>query len=160
MNENQTDILTDTILDPNTKKRKHLLPWWIKIFMWLFLILGLLSPLALVYGILGSPFQVSLYGLQTYEPASLTGLIVISLFLLKGIVAYGLLTEKDWAITLSIVDAGIGIFICVVLMLYPFFLYGSESFVFRLELILLIPYLIKMVNIRSEWKSIKPINET
>jgi hypothetical protein len=159
MNENQPDVITESELELNTKRRKQLLPWWIKIFMWLFLIFGVLAPIGLLFGILGYNFQVALYGLETSEPLSIIGIAIIIIFILKGITSYGLLKEKDWAITLAIVDGILGIIICTALMLYPvIFSEDKVTLAFRLELLFLIPYLIKMIKIKSEWESNSPIS--
>lgn len=150
--ENQTDLLQPEITS-KFKRRRELLPWWIKVFTWIFLIFGAIVPLTIIFAIVGYTFQISLYGLETNEPLSLTGLLLIILFLFKGIVAYGLWTEKDWVINLGIIDAIAGIAICVFMMLlYPFFdVSPGFTFSFRLELLLLIPYLIKLKKINNDW---------
>lgn len=154
--------MENTILDANltkhenSKRRRSLLPWWIKIFIWIFLILGLLAPIGLVFGFFGIQFQISLYGFTTNEPLSIDGLYLIGLFLLKGITAFGLWTEKDWAITLGQIDAILGIVLCIFMsVIYPFInIRTGFHFTFRLELILLIPFLIKLLKIKSEWKKL------
>lgn len=137
---------------PKTRRRK-LLPWWIKVFIWLFLIFGAIAPIAFVIGLFGANFQLSLYGFETNEPNSLVGFALFILFGLKGIAAYGLWTEKDWAIKIAQIDAIIGIFICLLKMVFIplLFLENGFQFNFRLELILLIPYLIKLQNIKEIW---------
>ena len=152
MEPNQTDILTENRFQLKTKRRKDLLPWWIKIFIWIFLIFGAIAPLGLILGILGYKFEISLYGLETNEPISIIGISMILLFLFKGFTAYSLLQEKDWAILIGIADAVVGIALCSFSMIYPFIVAGAEAkLTFRLELLLLIPYLIKLINIKPEW---------
>ena len=85
------------------------------------------------------------------------------LFLLKAIVAYGLWTEQDWAINIGILDTIIGILVCsFVMFIYP--LINSASVFFqniRLELLLLIPFLLKLLKIRVEWSTCtKKISQT
>ena len=58
-------------------KRRTLLPWWIKIFSWLFLIFGAVVPIALILGLIGVSFEVSMYGLTTTNPVSLVGIAVL-----------------------------------------------------------------------------------
>ncbi|HEX6849475.1 MAG TPA: hypothetical protein VF144_20960 [Chitinophagaceae bacterium] len=153
MESPQQTVLTESLLQLKTKRRKGLLPWWIKVFIWIFLIFGAIAPLALILGILGYKFEISLYGFQTSEPLSLIGISLILMFLFKGFTAYSLLKEKIWAITFGIIDAIIGIALCSFAMLYPFFSsHAGANLTFRLELILLIPYLIKMVRIKSDWE--------
>jgi hypothetical protein len=136
-----------------TNRRRALLPWWIKSFIWVFLIFGAIAPFALIFGIMGSNFQVALYGLQTNHPLSLKGLFLITLFLFKGVVAYGLWTEKNWAIYLGIIDAAIGIATSLFMMLIYPLIGDTAQFVLniRLELIALIPYLLKMKKIEKTW---------
>lgn len=150
----QDDILTLDALQINPKKRKELLPLWIKIFTWIFLAFGLIAPVGLIFGLLGYSFQISLYGLQTDEPLSLIGICLIILFLLKGIIAFGLLREKDWAVTSAITDAIAGIAICIFVMIYPAIMPTTGvSMNLRLELVALIPYLLKMKKIKPEWEN-------
>lgn len=123
--------------------------------MWIFLVFGLLAPVGLIFGLLGYNFKLSLYGIETSEPLSFTGLGLIVLFLLKGMVSFGLLKERDWAITLGLVDAVLGIIACCFVMIYP--LIYSELQVhmnFRLELIALFPYLLALMKIKPAWENL------
>src|SRR5450432_3019965 len=104
----QEDILTDVVQELSVVKRKNLLPWWIKVFMWIFLVFGVFAPIGFVLGIMGYHYQLSLYGLDTSDPMSTTGICILLLFLLKGLTSYGLLREEDWAIKLGLLDAVIG----------------------------------------------------
>jgi len=78
-------------------------------------------------------------------------------FYTKAITAFGLWFEKDWAIKLGQIDSVIGIIICIYVMcIYPF-IYEKAGFSFnlRLELLLLIPYLVKLSRIKSSWENAK-----
>ena len=68
-------------------------------------------------------------------------------------VSFGLWTEKDWAVDLAIIDAILGIIACFFVIIILPSVSESEEFVinFRLELVALIPYLIKMIKIKPEW---------
>jgi hypothetical protein len=90
-------------------------------------------------------------GLETYTPFSLSGIAIMGLFLFKGFIGVALWTEKPWAVSVAKVDAIISIAICVLIMGYQLFL-GNE-FVFRLELIAIIPYFYKMNNIQYDWEN-------
>jgi hypothetical protein len=147
------DLLTEIVHQITAVKRKNLLPWWIKVFMWIFLIFGAFAPVGLIFVILGYNFHLSLYGLETTDPSSITGICIIALFLLKGITSFGLLRETDWAIQLGVIDAIAGILICVYVMFFSEFNSGSAIFSFRLELVLLIPYLIKLNKIKPAWEN-------
>ena len=151
MQETQTDLLTNELIQLNGVPRKKLLPLWIKIFAWIFLIFSALAPVMVVFGILGYRAQLALYGLETKEPFSAIGIIIISLFIIKGIAAFGLLKERYWAIKIGIADAIIGIIICTFFMLYPI-INSEANFSLRLELVALIPYLLKLMKIKTEWE--------
>jgi hypothetical protein len=152
MQENLTDLLTDELIQENGIPRKRILPLWIKIFMWIFLIIGAFAPIIFVLGLTGFNAQLALYGLETNEPLSLLGIIITALFIIKGITAFSLLKEKDWAIKIGILDAILGILICTLLMLYPI-INSDFKFSLRLELVALIPYLLKLLKIKTQWET-------
>lgn len=150
--ENQPDLLQEEVTS-KYKRRRQLLPWWIKVFIWLFLVFGAIVPIGLIAGILGYTFQIALYGLETNQPLSIIGLLLCVLFLLKGTVAYGLWTEKNWAIKLGMFDAIIGITICLFMMfIYPL-IDASIQFTFRFDMLILIPYLLRLIKINRTWNS-------
>ena len=80
------------------------------------------------------------------------GIIVTVLFIIKGITAFGLLKEKDWAIKIGIADAIVGIIICTLVMLYPI-INPDAKFSLRLELAALIPYFLKLLKIKTQWET-------
>jgi len=134
-------------------RRRTLLTWWLKIFSYLFLFTGVAAlamyPLAFL---MENDYRVALYGLESSDRSSFITLAVVVLFLLKGAVAYGLLLEKDWAIEIGLVDAAVGILFCLFVGFYTMFGTGSYIASFRLELVLLIIYLIKLLKIQAIWK--------
>lgn len=134
-------------------RRRDLLPWWIKMFTWIFLIISVFIPFALISGMLGYNFQLSLYGIETDEPVSIIGLSLTALMLLKGITAYGLWTEKDWAIEVGMIDATIGIIVSVFVMFGMHYIDERYGFMspLRVELVLLIPFYIKLKRIKEKW---------
>lgn len=150
------EILDDELL-PKVLRRRKLLPTWIKIFLWIFMVFGIVAPIGLVLGLLGFDFNIALYGLETTRALSVIGMLIIALLAIKGAVSYGLWTEKDWAVKLAIADAIIGIVVCVLVMLVPPFLAGNNGFSFRLELLVLMPYLLKMQKIKTNWENAKAI---
>jgi glucan phosphoethanolaminetransferase (alkaline phosphatase superfamily) len=151
MHEQQTDILTESILEITSKRKKQLLPWWIKVFMWIFLVFGAIVPFGLIFGIFGYDFDLAIYGLNTNEPYSVVGMTIFAVFILKGVTSYGLVTERNWAIKAGISDAVLGIVICISSMVYAWM--NGINYSFRGELLLLIPYLIKLNKIRSDWEN-------
>lgn len=135
-------------------RRRNLLPTWIKVFLWIFLIAGALATIFLMAGSLMTHVSLSLYGMDANHPYSMTGLLICVLFLFKGIVAYGLWFEQDWAPQAAIIDAIIGIAICLVMMAIIPFVYPTISFTLRLELIPLYFYLKKMQSIKTTWENL------
>ncbi|SKB62148.1 hypothetical protein [Chryseobacterium balustinum] len=133
----------------NTKRRRNLLPIWIKVFIWLFFAFGFIGILILAFGFFMGKFNLSLYGLETDKVYSLMGFFLTALFILKGIVSYGLWFEQDWGIKIAKIDAIIGLVVCGVSMfILPFF---TKNFELRLEVAVLIPYLIKLQKIEKNW---------
>ncbi len=148
-----TNEILDETLAPLKGRRRDLLPVWIKIFLWIFMITGIIAPVGIVFGLLGMEMNLSLYGMDTVAPISITGMFIIVLFAIKGMVSFGLWTGKGWAVNLAILDAVLGIGICVAVMfILPFSAENSGfKFSFRLELAALIPYLVKMHKLKPEW---------
>lgn len=148
----ESDVITDEFLESAIKRRKDLLPWWIKIFSWLFLILGGGALAGLIPAILGYTYELAIYGLETNKPLSLEGFFILLLLIFKSVVSWALIQEKKLAITLAIVDAIMGIIFCLLVGIYPVFNPASRNYSIRLELIFLIPYLIKMIQIKNAWQ--------
>jgi hypothetical protein len=145
----QLDDLEELMLP----RRRTLLTWWLKVFSYLFLFMGAIAvALYPLMFILGVNYQVSLYGLESTDRTSFITLAVALLFFLKGAAAYGLLFEQDWAIEVGLVDAAVGIVVCLFVGVYAIFNTGGIIASFRLELIFLVVYLLKLLNIQAIWK--------
>lgn len=134
------------------KRRRKMLPWWIKIFCWIFMLFGILSFVCLILGFTNVKPALAFYGFETNEPFSLNGLIVIAVGILKGITAFGLWFEKDFAVKTGKIDAILGIVLCGISMLVLPFIQVELNITIRLELLMLIPYLIKLNKIQKEWE--------
>lgn len=149
--QQSTDFLNQ--FETVTISRRKLLPWWMKFFCWLFMIFGVAAIVFLFLGLFGISENLYLYGFDTNKPLSVTGLIIIIVGAFKGLAAFSLWFEKDYAIILGTIDAIIGIIMCVIFMtVLPFFIQNFHHTI-RLELLLLIPYLIKLNSIQPEWKA-------
>lgn len=148
----QESIFGPEFDDLSPIRRRELLPWWIKIFTWLFIVLGAIAVMVFFLGFFNFSTNLALYGLETNHPFSIQGLIVISLFLLKGATASGLWTEQNWAVKAGMVDAIIGIAFCIFMMaVYPF-ISGEKTFNARLEIILLILFLRWLMKVKRAWE--------
>lgn len=144
------DILDDHLLEKDISRRRDLLPLWIKIFTWIFLVLGPLVIAAAILTLLGRPTSFMLYGLNAWVLFSLEGILLVLLYQLKAVVAFGLWFEKDWAVRWAEVDGFIGIFICLFFLLVLPFIGGGVRL--RVELLFLIPYTLRMKEIRETWR--------
>ena len=153
MNENNINENSFDEFETN-KRRRKLLPWWIKVFCWIFMIFGLLAFVCLLLGFTNIKPSLAFYGFETNEPFSVIGMLVITVGILKGITAFSLWFEKDFAIKLGKIDAIVGIIICVISMLILPYLNDGFNFQIRLELALLIPFLLKLNKIEKEWERI------
>lgn len=133
--------------------RRKLLPWWIKAFCWIFMLLGI-GGIGALLGTLFIPYiHLSLYGLTSNYTYSTFGLIIIAIILLKAYAAYLLWFEKDNAILIGKTDAVLGIVICFISMFAVPYLSENSHFDFRLEIVLLIPYYLKLYKIEDEWEN-------
>lgn len=137
--------------EKKTERRRKLLPWWIRFFSWVFMILSGLGVLSLVLGVVGVNTDLSIYGFETNRPLSLLGLMIIAIMFFKGWVGFSLFYEKDIAVKLGKIDATLGVIICIISMtVLPFQLEGNFLNI-RLEILFLIPFLIKLFRIEKEW---------
>jgi len=150
MDNKQNDILDIDPNDSSKVRRRKLLPWWVKVFTWIFLLMGTFVPFGFLLGLLEFSFTIQLYGLSSYTPVSAIGMGLMIIFILKWFVAFGLWTERDWVINIGIVDAALGIIICLGVM-GSGLLSKNSTFNFRFELLLLIPYLLWLLKIKPEW---------
>lgn len=148
-------VETETFREAAKKyhRRRDLLPIWIKVFIWIFMIFGAMSPVGLVLGLFGMNFQLSFLGLETNDPLSITGVFITLMFLIKGIIAAGLWTEKTWAINIAKIEAIISAVICVFIMFGLRFISETHSFNIRFELVLLVLYYNKLSKIEYDWEA-------
>lgn len=144
------------------QRRRDLLPFWMNFFIWAFLLLAACSAVIfIVYFVTGIFFGykgASIYGMETPEIASPLGIFITLLLLFKVFIAFSLRTEKKWAVDLAILDAVLGIIICIYMMFIEPLVYRDGrhyEFNIRFELVFLIPYLIKCLKINRTWKNMK-----
>ena len=131
--------------------RKAQVPLWIKIFGWLFIVMAALAPLfylsALMFGF-SAPY--TMFGLE-YEgnAKAFMPLVISTLIVINGVCAYGLLFAKDWGLTACIVFGYIGLLLNIATMLLDMMF--NSSMMIRLDLIIQIPYLIKLHRLKAHW---------
>lgn len=131
-------------------KRRTLLPLWIKVFCWFFIFMGVLAFASFTGGFFGNSAGIEFYGLNDSNNLSIKGLLLTSVLLFKAYTAYALWFEKDNAINLGKIDAVTGIIICIA-MTFISPVTENGIFSFRLEVLLLIPYYMKLSKIEYSW---------
>jgi hypothetical protein len=138
--------------------RRKLLPWWIKTFCWIFMLLGVCAIGALIGSLFTPNIDLSIYGFSSNNAYSGTGVFIITIAAFKGFTAYSLWFEKPNAITIAKIDAISGIVICAASMfILPFINDVNGHFSLRLELLLLIPYYSKINKIEYEWDNLESL---
>lgn len=137
--------------------RRKLLPWWIKTFCWIFMILGVCGLASLIGNAFTDNVSLSLYGFSSNTAYSGVGIFIIAIMALKGFAAYSLWFEKPNAIIIAKIDAIVGIVICIASMFIIPFTSGDGHIPFRLEILLLIPYYIKINKIEYEWDNLESL---
>lgn len=141
---------------PNVIRRK-LLPWWIKVFCWIFMILSVFAIGSLITNLFVDNVNLSIYGFSSNSAYSGTGLFIIAIMLLKGFAAFSLWFEKPNAIIIAKIDAIVGVAICIASLFILPFSTANGHFSLRLEILLLIPYYIKINKIEYEWDNLETI---
>ncbi|KAF2337561.1 hypothetical protein [Flavobacterium ginsenosidimutans] len=137
--------------------RRKLLPWWIKVFCWIFMLMGIGAIGSLITNLFVPNVNLSLYGFSSDTAYSGTGLFIIAVMLLKAFAAFSLWFEKPNAIMIAKIDAVVGIAICIASLFILPFSTANGHFSLRLEILLLIPYYMKVNKIEYEWDNLETI---
>jgi hypothetical protein len=134
-----------------SQARKALIPLWIKIFGWLFIVMGALVPFLYIGSLIfGFSASYAMFGLE-YEgnAKALMPLVISTVILINGLCAYGLIFGKDWGLSACIVFGYIGLALTLGSMLFEVIFNGSMMI--RLEPIIQIPYLVKLNRLKAQW---------
>jgi len=137
--------------------RRKLLPWWIKTFCWIFMILGGCAVLSLLLNLFIPTVELSVYGFSSNTAFSGTGIFIIAVMIFKGYTAFLLWFEKPSAISIGKIDAVCGIVICIASMFIHPFTSDDGYLPLRLEILLLIPYYRRLNKIEYEWDNLETI---
>ena len=132
-------------------RRRALVPLWIKIFGWLFLLMGAAVPiLPITTAVSGNPASYQILGLSyvgsPYHPMAL---LISGIVLALAVSAYGLLFGKPWGLKACLITGYGGVALAVATMAYS--LFALNTLTLRLELIAQIPYLIKLNELKPLW---------
>ncbi len=139
--------------DPRpVERRRDLLPLYVKAFTYLFLGTGLLAPPLFILHAYGLPIPMTLYGIEIQEllfhPG---GLLVLALYFIKGVAAFGLYNEESWGVDLALFDGVAGIMVCLLALAGVGVIPTADQFWFRPELVLLAPYVFHLSRARRAW---------
>jgi hypothetical protein len=121
------------------------------------MLLAVAAVSTLITNLFFSTVDLSLYGFSTNTAYSITGIFIIAIMILKGFAAFSLWFEKPNAISIGKIDAICGVVICVASMFVLPFTSGDGHIQLRLEILLLIPYYIKLNKIEYEWDNLETI---
>ena len=149
--QDENSLELEQLLIGKSVRRRKMIPIWIKIFIWIFIVFACFIPLVFVMSLMGYRPLLALYGLEATDSFSISWGLICSLFLFKGITAFALWSEKSYAIKLGIIDAVLGIMICSAIMFAPVF-DKHFPFMFRLELVALVPYLAWLLKRKNSWE--------
>ena len=96
------------------------------------------------------PAKYEIFGLSSQgSPFAPMALLISAIILSHSISAYGLLFGKDWGLIACLITGHIAIAICIFSMLTSV---TTGVINLRLELVLLIPYVLKLRKIKDEWR--------
>lgn len=138
-------------MPPSTPEmtRRALLPKWVVVFCWLFLVGILAPPAVLIAGIFYKlPMHIGVFGwTRLGSPYELLSLMALAYWGLCGVAAAGLLLGKRWAWNVAVVVGIVGLGLSVT---SPFAA-GGDTVHIPLELIVEIPFLLLLWRIRERW---------
>ncbi len=138
-------------------ERYKILPLWIKIFSWIFLI-SILSPAAFIAGYFVGDIKFDLFGLA-YKGSAFQPISICLIFLLTfhGVVALGLILGKRWGVDAGIVCGIIG-GLCSIAGMIIKHVQGVMHFEFSLPLQVF--FIISLSGIRQKWISSEKKSES
>lgn len=136
-------------LSPIQSYRKSLLPTWLKVFCWIFFVVLIFSLFFGVVLFTGGDLSLMIYGLAYSGSAINAYAIMLWLFfMLMGLSGYALIWGQKWGIYIGIIQGLIGIFVPIVVLILALL---NQSFTIPIELILFIPWTIKLFKIKNKW---------
>ncbi|MEZ4804284.1 MAG: hypothetical protein R2852_02020 [Bacteroidia bacterium] len=136
-NFSENEIIDSEEVGESLARRRHLLPIWVRIFIWIFLVFGVFTLPILLIASAGNGVYLSAFGLSTTDAFSLTGLIILSIYFANGVVAFMMWFEKKKAIHVAQIVAVILFLFSAYMMFFSHA--GTIGFTIRFELILVNP---------------------
>jgi len=131
--------------------RRNLVPLWIKIFGWIFILIGVLAPIMLLLPFLAADVEVNFDFLGlTYADSEVTPKLIFIVFssVFFAVSAFGLLRGKSWGLAACLINGFYGLAICVYVMVSSL---SEGTISIRLEPIVQVIYLVKLFKIKEQW---------
>lgn len=135
----------------NSTRRRALLPWWIKFFCWIFMITGILCLIVLILLLIGFKPELEIYGFDADNNKPFNSILILFTFLFHAFTAFCLWFNKSKAIFIGQIDAIWGILLCLFSIILGIV---KGDYIFRIELVFLVLFYIKLSQIKSKWNSI------
>lgn len=129
-------------------RKRSLLPWWIKIFCWIFMVIGMLSLFVVFLVIANYEPELEIFGFNANENHPYNSILILFSFLFLGVTGYLLWFEKRKAIIIGQINALWGIILCLISMGLGLV---NGNFVFRIELFFLVLFFVKLSQIKPKW---------
>lgn len=151
--ENNEEFITNPKIADKIERRA-LLPWWMKIFCWIFMLVGLENSLNWLLRLsVDQPLYVNLFSNRldvTILLLSPLGFLIGTLVLFKAFVGYALWFEKDNALKLGKIDVVLSTVASLIMV--GIGLYENDISYYWLEVLLLIPYYLSLNSLEEKWK--------
>lgn len=146
--------------DYEIESQEFRIPKWLKYFSFFFIVTGFAISIVIVLNIFGFQTPLRIYGLNSNTILNWPGVLIGIVYGIKFLVSYGVLKRRKWSFGLAIFDAILGIVICISNFGITDILTNKSNidFELRLEIFLLIPYLIYMIKSKSEWEKSYQLN--
>ena len=135
--------------------RRALLPWWIIVFSWIFIII---CPIDIVTRVLQyTGMDLSMFDMVTKTEIAFKDVLSVANSIFTLVAIYGLFREKDWAINIAILNALVSVADTLYTTNDATAGAGSETeiavawSIYAFGLIMLGIYLFKLFRIRKDW---------
>lgn len=115
--------------------------------------MGVVVPfIPIVAAFFDQPATYEIFGLSyAGSPFHPMALLISAILISLGISAYGLLFGKPWGLKACLITGYGGVFLCLATMTYSIIALGTIFL--RLEIVVLIPYLMKLHKIKPLWSA-------
>ena len=130
-----------------------LLPRWIRVFSWIFFVLGPLAVGVFVTALFSTagPMSVEFLGIRHVgPPTDPEHLVALSVLIVFGITAFGLLWERPWGLAAGLLCGFGGLAIVAVNLVLS---WRAGNTIVPFEPVFQVPFVISLLRRRNEWRS-------